>query len=194
LSKQNNARSNGPGPASRAALASELSRYRTPYAGEQRFVSSFKTLLASEGCYRRDHLPGHVTASAFIVNRPRTKTLLLHHAKLGRWLQPGGHADGDERVLEVALREAREETGLESLNVLSSDIFDIDIHVIPKRQGVLEHLHYDVRFLLEADESEPLKQNEESLDLSWIDLGSIERHSSEPSILRMRDKAVSSLF
>jgi 8-oxo-dGTP pyrophosphatase MutT (NUDIX family) len=101
-------------------------------------------------------------------------------------LQPGGHADGDEHVLNVAIREANEETGLFKLNQKHKGVFDLDIHPIPERKGFPNHLHYDVRFLFEASLAEPLKISEESNDLRWIDVKDVPVLCQQnPSILRM---------
>ena len=82
-------------------------------------------------CFERSLLIGHVTGSAWIVDKSRQFTLLTHHRKLDEWFQTGGHCDGDSDVLTVALKEAQEETGLSDIQILNSDIFDIDIHEIP---------------------------------------------------------------
>lgn len=153
---------------SRKELTEHLKKYQTQFAEEKPFVLQFLQLLESERCYHRDFLPGHITGSACITNPPKDKFLLVHHAKLNRWLQPGGHADGDENIVEVALREAREETGLTHFKILTDGLFDIDIHPIPLRKDFPEHLHFDIRFLLEADEQEPLVLSGESKELAWI--------------------------
>ena len=101
--------------------------------------------------------PGHVTASAWIVDPERTQAVLLHHRKLERWLQLGGHVDGDPDVRRAALREAREESGLRTLRLIAEPVYDIDVHRIPARGIEPEHDHYDLRFALEADPREPLR-------------------------------------
>ena len=128
---------------------------------------------------------GHVTGSVWVIDRERSCALLTHHRKLDKWLQPGGHADGDPDILRVALREAREESGLEAIQAVSEQIFDIDIHTIPARGREPEHLHYDVRFLIEADRGAPLAVSEESRSLAWIPLGRIVELNPEESIARM---------
>lgn len=136
-------------------------------------------------CFERSLLIGHITGSAWIVDKSRQFTLLTHHRKLDKWFQTGGHCDGDSDVLNVAMKEAKEETGLTDIQAISHDIFDIDIHEIPERKGVPKHLHYDVRFLLEADMNEPLIMSSESSDLAWIELSKVSQLNDSQSIMRM---------
>ena len=138
---------------------------------------------------RSCHL-GHFTASCWLVNFPLTHALLMHHVKLDCWIQTGGHADGDYRLHHVAKKEAIEESGLLSIEPRSSDIFDIDIHLIPPYKQVSSHYHFDVRFLMYADSNEPITRNEESHAMRWIALPSIETYNNERSITRMRDKTL----
>jgi 8-oxo-dGTP pyrophosphatase MutT (NUDIX family) len=114
----------------------------------------------------------------------------VQHAALKKWLQPGGHADGDENIYRVALREANEETGLFGLKPVGQTLFDIDIHRIPERKDLSfpAHDHYDVRFLFEASEEEELAISDESTDLKWIELAMLDTFNSESSILRLRSK------
>ena len=174
---------------SRIELINSLSSYKTEFKEEQLFVPQFLSLLQSDRCYHRDHLPGHITGSAWIVNKDKTHVLLIHHNNLNRWLQPGGHADGDENVLGVAIREANEETGLVNLTQLQPGVFDLDVHPIPERKGFPQHLHFDVRFLFQASLNDELKISEESSDLKWINLTEVPaltQHNT--SILRMIKK------
>lgn len=137
----------------------------------------------------RDNNLGHITGSAWIVSRDRKKVLLTHHLKLDRWLQVGGHVESDNSILESALREAREESGLTSIKALSEDIFDVDVHLIPKRGEVEAHNHYDIRFLFEADENEKLhRQEDESKAMKWITLDEVTHYAAQGTVLRMTDK------
>jgi 8-oxo-dGTP pyrophosphatase MutT (NUDIX family) len=136
-------------------------------------------------CFERSLLTGHITGSAWIVDKSRQFTLLTHHRKLDKWFQTGGHCDGDSDVLNVAMKEAQEETGLTDIQAISPNIFDIDIHEIPERKGVPTHLHYDVRFLLEADMNEPLTISSESSDLAWVELSKVSQLNDSQSIMRM---------
>ena len=139
-------------------------------------------------CFERILLVGHVTGSAWVIDKSRQFTLLTHHRKLDKWFQTGGHCDGDADVLNVALNEAHEETGLTDIQIINPNIFDIDIHQIPERKGVPAHLHYDVRFLFEADKNEPLSISSESTDLAWIALLEVANLDDSESIMRMVNK------
>eukprot|EP01041_Mallomonas_annulata_P013087 gene13087-27624_t len=139
----------------------------------------------NEGCFKRELLIGHVTGSAWIVNYARTHVLMMHHRKLNRWFQPGGHCDGEPDVLNVALKEAYEETGLKNFKVVDGEVYDVDVHQIPERKDIPAHYHYDVRFLIEADMNEQLIITEESNDLSWVSLEKIAEHNDSESIMRM---------
>ncbi|MDD2764454.1 MAG: NUDIX hydrolase [Opitutaceae bacterium] len=136
-------------------------------------------------CLLRTCVPGHLTGSAWIVDSPRRRTLLTHHRKLDKWLQPGGHADGDPDLRAVALREAREETGLTRLRAVSTEVFDVDRHWIPPRGDTPGHWHHDLRFLIEADPAEPLVTSDESHDLAWVELARVAVLNSEESLLRL---------
>jgi len=174
----------------RNQLVEELTQYGSSHPEELLFVTQFKTLLKHPRCFHRDHLPGHITGSAWITNSYFTKVVLVHHAKLDKWLQPGGHADGDENVMNVALKELQEETGLMQASLNRDSIFDIDIHTIPARGDFPEHLHYDIRFLFSTDESDSLTINHESHDIRWVNLATLEKYSQEKSILRMKEKLI----
>ena len=153
-----------------------------------------RSLLVGEstapGEVRLSDRPGHITGSAWVVSPDRSYVVLIHHRKLDRWLQPGGHADGDPDVAAVALREAREETGLASLRLVGVDgkqpaVFDVDIHAIPARGDVPEHRHYDIRFLLEADPNEPFGASKEVKDIRWFSMEDAKTVSDSESMLRM---------
>ena len=141
--------------------------------------------LAAEGgiAYRRERLAGHFTASSWLVSADGRRTLLTHHRKLGRWLQPGGHADGDQDLAQVALKEAEEESGLAGLTV-EPEIYDLDRHWIPEHKGVPGHWHYDVRFVVYAGDSEDFAISDESLDLAWRDIAALAMDESADESLR----------
>lgn len=166
---------------------------KTLLAAHQPFTDEEAAMLARlrefvdtyADCFERSLQIGHVTGSAWILDRERSHTLLTHHGKLDKWLQLGGHADGDRNILRVAMREAEEESGLTAITPISEAIFDVDIHLIPARRIEPEHFHYDVRFLLEADRHTPLKITSESKDLQWVPLEQVEQLTQEESVLRM---------
>jgi 8-oxo-dGTP pyrophosphatase MutT (NUDIX family) len=114
--------------------------------------------------------PGHLTASGFVVDPDAGKVLLIRHRKLDRWLQPGGHADGDGLLGRVAYREIVEETGLDAPVVLKP-AFDIDIHAIPARGSDPEHLHLDLRFVAVASSAAVLSPNHETRGARWLTPG-----------------------
>ena len=173
----------------RVRLKILLENYRTPFEKERVFVSEFLNLLEDPDAFKRERSEGHFTASAWIVNKRRTHTLLTLHRKLDKWLQLGGHADGEENLLGAAMQEAREESGLASLRIVDQFIFDIDKHLIPAFGDISEHYHYDVRFLIEAEVDEPLIISSESKDLAWIPFTLVEEMvENNPSILRMLEK------
>lgn len=165
-----------------------LVQYQPTLEIEQKFKGKFLQFIDNEvDCFKRELLKGHITGSAFIIDEASTKAVLVHHAKLNCWLQPGGHADGDSDIMAVTLKEAKEETGLTNLSILP-EIFDIDIHTIPARKQVPEHLHYDVRFLIIADEKEPFIVSSESTDIQWVGLNDLEKYEVDFSVKRMAQK------
>ncbi|MEL7144951.1 MAG: NUDIX hydrolase [Bacteroidota bacterium] len=171
------------------SLEALLGNYVSPYIEELDFKSRFYELLQEPFCYERKNLRGHFTGSAWVTNSSRNQVLLLHHAKLDRWLQPGGHADGEKDLLKVAKKELQEETGVEDFLQVNPEIFDIDIHVIPARKNVPEHEHFDVRFHLIVEEHISLKINEESKALRWVALDSVIKLTNyETSFERMVNK------
>ena len=173
----------------RLELITALKKYKTDFDAERIFIAPFQHLLQNSEAYSRHHLPGHVTGSAWIIDRSRSNVLLTHHAKLNRWLQPGGHADGDEDIFEVARREAIEETGLPKFTLLQKGVFDIDIHLIPERNGFPAHDHYDIRILLEADAADKVTISPESHDVQWVHIEHLaNRSGNNSSMLRMAEK------
>ena len=140
--------------------------------------------------WQRSTLDGHVTASAWVLNRHRTHALLLHHAKLDCWVQPGGHLDDtDASPAAGAWREAREETGLSSLQQADENLFDVDVHPIPARSAEPAHLHYDLRYLIISPDG-AVTISDESLGARWIILDELARPPFERSIARMAEKSL----
>ena len=175
--------------ASRVSLLDELRDYVPADAREAAMRDRLVAFVgAHPDAFERALTIGHVTASAWIVDPSRTRALLLHHRKLGKWLQPGGHVDGDPDVRAAALREAREECGLASLRFAAPGIYDVDVHPIPARPGEPAHDHYDVRFAFEADPAEPLVVNAESQEVAWIALDALDAYGVDESVLRLARK------
>lgn len=172
----------------RHKLLTLLTGYADRYPGED--ISRFRAFVERQPrCFERDCWDdGHVTGSAVVLDRAGTSMLMTHHAKLGRWLQLGGHADGDPDPLSVACREATEESGLPVLPI-EDEILDLDIHAIPRRGEEPPHYHYDVRFLLQVERSGPLQVTRESLALRWVPIVNIEALTNEESVLRMVRKS-----
>ena len=157
-------------PGSTASLAGAFARFGLDHPAQQPVAAQFVALLAdAQDPFERTRLTGHFTASALVVSGDGARTLLTHHRKLGLWLQPGGHADGDRDLARVALRETEEETGLLGVTVLPG-IFDLDRHWIPEHTGVPGHWHYDVRHVVQAGDDGTCVVSAESHALAWVPL------------------------
>ena len=169
------------------ALLATIRRYALRHPDED--VCRFARFVRRQPrCFERDCFDdGHITGSAVLLDASANAMLMTLHAKLGRWLQLGGHADCNSDPLAVACREAREESGLGVTPVLRDPI-DLDIHAIPPLGDDPAHLHYDLRFLLVAERA-PLAISDESLALKWVPLGDVASMTREDSILRLVDKA-----
>lgn len=151
-------------------LARAFTDFGVLHPGQQAVADAFIALLGdAEDPFERTRLAGHFTASALVVSGDGQRTLLTHHRKLGLWLQPGGHADGDRDLARVALRETEEETGLVGVTV-QPGVFDLDRHWIPEHKGVPAHWHYDVRFVMRAGADETFAVSEESHALAWREM------------------------
>ena len=143
---------------------------------------------ANENCFERSLVEGHLTGSAWIVSADKRAAVMIHHKKLDRWLQPGGHADGDSDLAAVALKEAQEETQLKSLDLISDKIFDVDIHWIPDNPKDKGHFHYDVRFLIESDHTESPVVMKETKNAKWVKMEDISQLTDSRSVLRLVEK------
>lgn len=179
----------------RADLLQLLDRYQDRHSDEIATIDRTRKLLTdAERCFFRDCFPGHITSSAWIVSRESGDVLLTHHRKLERWLQLGGHADGETDVLASALREAEEESGLRDFLAIprpgACEILDIDVHDIPARGPEPLHQHFDIRFLLEVSEAQTIRcQKDESKEVRWFPADGIAARFDEESLLRMARKA-----
>lgn len=161
-------------------------KVRYPDDGTINRVLSF---LEYSGSIDENDTNGHFTGSAWIVNSQMNHVLMTHHKKLNMWLQLGGHSNGEIDLLKVAIREAKEESGLQNFTTISHEIFDIDIHIIPSQIDLESHTHYDIRFLLitSMNKSE-IKISDESHKVEWIPLDRVLDYNSEESIKRMVEK------
>ncbi len=177
-----------------------LERYRQAFPAEADVVDRICSLVERHAdCFSRTCRPGHITAAAWIVSPDRRRFLLTHHRKLDRWLQLGGHADGQWSVEEVALREAREESGLNEFELVPihgvTMPLDVDVHQIPARYDadgrLIEdaHEHHDIRFLLLA-RSDAIAASDESHEIAWCTSEEVHSHTDEESVLRMLRKAL----
>jgi 8-oxo-dGTP pyrophosphatase MutT (NUDIX family) len=154
-----------------AELRAQLAAYAQRQPADAAMADEFSTLLDDpENPFLRERLAGHFTGSAWLVSADGERVLLTHHRKLDRWLQLGGHADGDRNLARVALKEAEEESGLSGLVLEDGALFDIDKHWIPERRDVPGHWHYDARYVVRAVGSEQFAISEESLALAWREI------------------------
>ena len=175
------------------SLRLQLSRYRPANATEAAFVDRMLELSRADGACERAHFsPGHFTASAFVLSPERTDLVLIHHKKLGIWVQPGGHVEeADADLLSAARREVLEEVGLSELEelpgALGSAVFDVDIHLIPARKADPSHEHFDVRFAFVA-KTRKLVHSDEVADLRWVPLSQVEQMGTDESVLRAVNK------
>ena len=166
---------------------SELLKAYVPYNEQE---SADKAVLSDAlarcpDLYDRSNPVLHLTASSWIVNRTRDKVLMIYHNIYDSWAWTGGHADGDRDLCAVALREAKEETGLSSVVPLSTHLFSLETLTVnphhKRGQYVAAHLHLNVTFLLEADEAEPLRAKpDENSAVAWFALDDAVAACSEP--------------
>lgn len=154
------------------------------------YINQFpETILTRENAF------AHMTSSGFIMNKDLTKVLMIHHNIYNTWAWTGGHADGDEDLLYVAIKEAKEETGIIDVKPLANEIASIDIlpvvgH-IKKGEYVATHMHLNVAYILIADEMQTLHINEaENSDVKWLKLEEIESHCNEPEIVKIYHKLI----
>ena len=170
-------------------LDRDLSRYKatspTDQANAERILKAFHTI---EDPFSRNTLPGHFTASAWVANSSGDQIVLLLHKKLGLWLQPGGHADGDSDLLAVARREAFEECGLSNLELAQPGIFHVDVHKIPAFKNEASHYHYDVCYAFQDTSGEVLKVSDESREVKWVPLSKLSSYTEDKTITEMSQK------
>lgn len=143
-----------------------------------KYIDTFDDVLT------RNNEFGHFTASSWAVNQERTKVLMIYHNIYRSWAWTGGHADGESDLLNVAIRELKEETGVENVKIVSPDIFSLEILTVDghvkKGNYVSSHVHLNLTYLLEVDENEILKiKEDENSGVKWVDLEDVEKVSDE---------------
>lgn len=157
-----------------------------------KYIEDFEDILT------RDNELVHMTASAFIVNKERTKALMVHHNIFNSWSFAGGHADGKEDLLEIALSEVREETGITNPIPVSENIISIDILPVlghfKNNRYISAHLHISVSYLFEADENEKLYiKADENSDVRWLPIDEINNYSNEVHMKKVYAKIISKI-
>ncbi|WP_414471911.1 NUDIX hydrolase [Microvirga sp. M2] len=166
----------------RDRIGALLDRHVRTFGGAaERHAVLRRQIESGDAIHSRSTFPGHVTASAFILDPAGRRVLLIHHRSLGRWLQPGGHYEAPESLEEAALREAVEETGVRELALdpwhgASGLPIDIDSHLIPARpqKGEPEHWHHDIRYVLRAQEGGLDPDPSEVHGAEWRDVAELD--------------------
>lgn len=143
-----------------------------------KYIETFDDVLT------RNNKFGHFTASAWVVNKERTKVLMIYHNIYKSWAWTGGHADGESDLLEVAIREVKEETGVKNVKAISEDIFSLEVVCVngheKRGEYVSSHVHLNLTYLLEVDEKENLTiKEDENSGVRWVDIEEIEKVSNE---------------
>lgn len=143
----------------------------------------------------RNNEVAHITSSGFVVNKERNKVLMVHHNIYNSWSWTGGHADGEEDLLGVAMREVMEETGVKNIYPVIPDIFSLDILTVvghvKRGKYVSPHLHLSVAYLIEADDRECLiVKKDENSGVRWIPIDQINEYSSEPHMQKLYEKLI----
>lgn len=174
----------------RQQLIQKLNHYRLLFVDEQKKIDDILTFIdTNKNCFDRELSVGHITASSWLENHDGELALLGLHKKLGIWVQLGGHADGDSNTLAVAVREAQEESGIQEIEPVSEEIFDVDIHLIPARLNEPEHFHYDIRYHLRVTRDVEYRVNDELHGLKWMSVqGVYDLPKPNDSLIRMAEK------
>lgn len=179
-------------------VAAVVARYLQRLPGERdKLAPLLERLRAPADLFARSAMAGHVTGSGFVLDPSGSRTLLIRHAVLGRWFQPGGHVEADESPAQGAAREVREETGLASARPVdwagdAAVPVDIDPHRIPAnpRKGESEHWHFDFRYLFVADPAAPLEAQEDEVGgARWVALADVPALVDEPALVAALEKA-----
>jgi len=173
----------------RAQILRLLDGYLPEDEDEKKYKSQIIEFIKNhKDCFDNHNKSGHITASAWLIDKSGQNALLTFHRKLKDWYQLGGHCDSEPDVLASAIREACEESGIQGIVPVNEKIFDIDAHLIPDSPKMCKHYHYDIRFLLQVISDEQITITEESDDLRWFGKNPSELPSQNKSILRMHNK------
>lgn len=157
-------------PPPRSELIALLTEYHPLDEDEREYRTRMLDLAAAaaEPFSRHEYEPGHFTASGFVAHPGGERILLVHHERLGIWVQPGGHVEpGDTTLMAAAAREVGEETGLTDLHPVSASLLDVDVHVFPETVDQPRHLHFDVRFGFVGGDDR-VRALEGSVDARWV--------------------------
>ena len=171
-------------------LLDALNRFRPCNEQEETDKKQILSLLSSEqDLYTRDNPVAHLTASSWVVSPDRKQVLLVYHNLYRSWAWMGGHADGDRDLCRVALRETREESGLQDLTLVSPDIFSLESLTVDghEKRGkyVSSHLHLNVTYLLEADPRQPIRvKPDENSGVAWFPVEEVAGKVSEPWMMQ----------
>lgn len=144
-----------------------------------KYISDFDNILTRQNEY------GHFTSSAFVINKERTKILMIYHKIYNSWAWTGGHSDGDSNLLNVAIKEAKEETGIKNVVPILPDIYSLEIITVDghEKRGkyISSHVHLNITYLLEADENEEIHiKEDENSGVKWFSVDEILKATSEP--------------
>ena len=158
---------------------------------DKEFILSFMDTY--EDVLTRDNVVAHFTVSNWVVNKERTKVIMIYHNIYNSWAWTGGHADGDSDFLHVALKELEEETGLKNVKVLTNNIASLEIVTVDghvkRGKYVSSHLHINVTYILEADENELLRiKEDENSGVKWIDIDKVVEVTNEPKMIPIYNK------
>src|SRR6056297_3917273 len=159
---------------------------------DKQIILDYIKLVGDDILYRKSQL-AHITSSGFILNESMTKTLMVHHNIYQTWAWTGGHADGDRDLLEIAIKEAKEETGIETITPLIDEILSLDILTVKRhyKRGkyVSAHLHLSAAYVLIAQEHEELMiKPDENSDVAWIAVEEMDKMSNEPEMIPVYQK------
>ena len=171
-------------------LMDALNRFRPCNEQEETDKNQILSLLSGgQDLYTRDNTVAHLTASSWVVSPDRKQVLLIYHNLYRSWAWMGGHADGDRDLCRVALRETREESGLQDLTLVSPDIFSLESLTVDghEKRGkfVSSHLHLNVTYLLEADPRQPIRvKPDENSGVAWFPVEEVAGKVSEPWMMQ----------